>query len=267
MKLRPAVCPKIRLQQQSCDTKMAAKPKILIGTSGFHYEHWIGPFYEEGLNAKNFLEFYSRHFQTVELNNTFYRMPQPEMIEKWRDAVPASFIFAAKASRFITHIKKLYDVRDPLKLFLERMELFEKKIGPILFQFPPSWHRDMERLSAFLPLLSKEFKYAFEFRHPSWFDQQLYDLLKKYKAAFCIHDFGGKLTPKIITAKFVYIRYHGPTSGPYTGKYSDSNLKVLAKDIRSWAEQKKDVYCYFNNDQAGYAVANAMTLSKMVSAG
>jgi uncharacterized protein YecE (DUF72 family) len=245
---------------------MAAKGKIYIGTSGFHYEHWIGPFYEEGLDAKNFLQFYSKYFRTVELNNTFYRMPQPQMVERWRDSVPARFIFAAKASRFITHIKKLHDVQDSVKLFLERMELFEKKIGPILFQFPPGWHIDIERLSAFLPLLPKKFRYAFEFRHPSWLDQQLYELLKKYKAAFCINDYGGKLTPKIVTAGFVYIRYHGPTSGqPYTGKYSDKSLKVLADDIRGWTGQKKDVYCYFNNDQAGYAVANATSLAKMVS--
>ncbi len=123
----------------------------------------------------------------------------------------------------------------------------------------------MERLATFMPLLPEKFRYAFEFRHPSWFDEQLYDLLKKHKAAFCIHDYGGKLTPKIITADFTYIRYHGPTTGRYTGKYTDKNLEDIAEDIRGWVAQRKNVYCYFNNDQAGYAPANAATLAKLTS--
>jgi uncharacterized protein YecE (DUF72 family) len=242
---------------------IVGKRKIFIGTSGFHYDHWIGPFYPDGLAAKDFLKFYKKHFQTVELNNTFYHLPQPQTIINWRDGVPARFVFAVKASRFITHVKKLNEPEDSLKIFFERMKLFGNKIGPILFQFPPRWKFNFKRLSAFLPLLSKKYRYAFEFRDQSWFNQQIYDLLAEHNAAFCIYDLGGTVSPKIITSDFVYIRLHGPSSA-YAGNYSDKALANWAKDIMNWAKQGKDVYCYFNNDQAAYAVKNAARLIEII---
>ena len=186
------------------------------------------------------------------------------MISNWRDRVPKDFIFAVKASRFITHIKKLISVEDSLEMFFERIQLFGPKTGPILFQFPRGFHYNLERLSGFMPLLPKGYKYAFEFRDSSWFNQDTYKLLKKYKAAFCIHDYGGTITPIIETAKFMYLRLHGPT-GTYAGNYPDKKLSDWAKEIRQWVNDKKHVYCYFNNDQAGYAVANAKTLAEILS--
>jgi uncharacterized protein YecE (DUF72 family) len=238
--------------------------KIHIGTSGFHYEHWIGPFYPEGVPQKDFLEFYSRYFKTVELNNTFYQLPRPAAVEHWRQLVPDDFIFAVKASRYITHIKRLMEPHDALKIFYERIELFENKIGPILFQFPPKWNINLERLATFMKLLSRDYRYAFEFRNNTWYTQELYDLLEKHNAALCIYDMGQESTPQVITADMVYIRMHGAAEA-YAGNYPADHLAHWADLIRKWSRKARDVYCYFNNDVKGFAVENAMTLREMLA--
>jgi uncharacterized protein YecE (DUF72 family) len=238
--------------------------RVHIGTSGWHYDHWKGPFYPAGLPGAGFLEFYVRKFHTVEINNTFYRMPDDKTLVQWRDAVPEGFLFAVKASRFITHMKKLKDAKKPLRDFLKRISMLGKKLGPVLFQLPPRWTMDIERLSIFLDQLPLEHRYAFEFRDPSWFDDKAYEALREVNAAFCIYHLAGLTAPKVVTAGFVYMRLHGP-GGAYQGKYSAEGLKAWAREISAWSRQGKDVYCYFDNDEGGYAPQDALRLGAIIS--
>ncbi len=235
---------------------------IHIGTSGWHYEHWKGPFYPEGIPKGSLLKYYAYHFRTVEINNSFYRMPHEKTLREWRDTVPAGFIFTVKASRFITHMKKLKDAAAPLKLFLDNIDNIGDKLGPVLFQLPPRWSLNIERLDSFLGLLPEEYRYAFEFRDPSWFNGKVYDLLAKHETAFCIYDLDGRQSPKTVTSDFVYIRLHGP-DGPYRGQYSVQQLAGWAGAVSSWAAQGKTIYCYFDNDEAGYAAIDAGNLRDM----
>jgi uncharacterized protein YecE (DUF72 family) len=236
---------------------------IYIGTSGWYYEQWKGPFYPEDLSKGGFLEYYADRFQTVEINNTFYQLPKKKTLIVWRDTVPAGFIFSVKASRYITHMKKLKDPEEPVSNFLERIDVLEDKLGPILFQLPPNWNLNPERLRIFLEALPKRYRYAFEFRDPSWFDSRAYDALAEHGAAFCIYDFGGRLSPKKVTTDFIYVRLHGP-HGPYKGQYGIRELTRWAGVFLTWARQGKEIYCYFDNDQAGYAAQDALRSQAMV---
>lgn len=239
------------------------KKRIHIGTSGWSYPHWKGPFYPPDLANDNFLEFYARHFKTVEINNSFYHLPDEKTLVQWRDKTPEDFIFTAKASRYITHMKKLKDPKESLANFLDRIEVLGEKLGPILFQLPPNWHFNEERLNAFLDALSDHHRYAFEFRDPSWFNERTYAILKSHQAAFCIYDLNGRLSPKEITSDFVYIRLHGP-NGPYRGCYGTGALTDWAGAYSAWAALGKEIYCYFDNDEAGYAAQNAQRLQSML---
>ncbi|GAB4364130.1 MAG: DUF72 domain-containing protein [Methylohalobius crimeensis] len=241
----------------------SGKLLIHIGTSGWHYDHWRGPFYPQELASEDFLAYYHERFDTVELNNTFYRLPSPRTFESWRHSVGDDFIFSVKASRYITHLKKLKDPRPPLAHFFENLAPLTEKVGVILFQLPPRWRMNLERLQGFLEALPSDFRYTFEFRDPSWFDDRIYRLLAEFNAAFCIYDLDGKLSPKEVTANFVYIRLHGP-DGPYQGKYDTRTLCGWAGAISAWVAEGKEVYCYFDNDQAGYAVENALELKRML---
>jgi uncharacterized protein YecE (DUF72 family) len=232
---------------------------IRIGTSGWHYKHWRGPFYPENLPASRYLQYYQQHFDTVEINNSFYKLPNPSTLENWRDSAPAGFLFAVKASRFITHNKKLKNAQGSFDLFFERVRVLGKKMGPILFQLPPHWGPDPSRLDQFLAGLPRRLQCAFELRNPEWFIPEVEAVLKKRRAAFCIYDIGGRQSPKTITADFVYVRLHGP-GGPYQGSYSDKALAEWARDFRRWEYEGRDVYCYFDNDQAGYAAKDALRL-------
>ncbi len=234
-----------------------------IGTSGWHYAHWKGPFYPQGIASADMFSYYAQRFRTVELNNTFYRLPEEVTLRAWRAAAPQGFVFAAKASRFVTHMKKLKDPRRTLPPFLKRVELLRETLGPILFQLPPRWRFNPERLEAFLEALPKDHRYAFEFRDPSWYHPHVYRALKAHGAAFCICHLAGHLSPMQVTAGFVYLRLHGP-GGPYEGQYSDEVLAAWAGTISAWARQGKDVYCYFDNDQAGYAVEDAARLQAVL---
>ncbi len=242
---------------------MKADRSIYIGTSGWHYRHWKGPFYPEGLSSGRMLEFYGKRFRTAEINNTFYQLPEKQTFVQWRGAVPEGFVFAVKASRYITHLKKLKAPETSLSTFLERTEALGDGLGPILFQLPPRWHCNLERLRSFLQGLPEGFKYAFEFRDPSWFGDQTAEALAEKGAAFCIYDFAGRRSPRTVTADFVYIRLHGP-EGAYQGQYRDEALSGWAEAVSGWAGQGKDVYCYFDNDEAGYAVHDALKLKSMV---
>jgi len=230
-----------------------------IGTSGWHYDHWRQLFYPDKLPKAKWLEFYSRHFTTVELNNSFYRLPSEEAFTNWRDSSPANFTFAVKVSRFITHIKRLKGIEEPVNTFLERAKILKEKLGPLLYQLPPSMHRDDERLESFLSILPLEFKHTFEFRHQSWLDGGVLEILRRYNAGLCVFDMPDLSCPLAATADFAYIRFHGST-GLYSSLYSDEELAEWAKRLAGLVPEVKEVYIYFNNDTEAFAVKNAMTL-------
>jgi uncharacterized protein YecE (DUF72 family) len=181
---------------------------IRIGTSGWDYDHWRGPFYPD--DVADTLAYYTRHFSTVEINNTFYQLPDEQTVRAWRETVPADFVFAVKASRYLTHMKKLIDPQEPLHTFIGRVDKLEDRLGPLLFQLPGNWHFNAQRLEAFLWILPEGYRYAFEFRDPSWHTARAYDLLARYNAAFCIFDYAGTVSAKATPADYVYIRRMGP---------------------------------------------------------
>ncbi len=241
---------------------MAAE--IRIGTSGYHYLHWRGPLYPPDLPTSRWLPYYAGEFDTVELNATFYRLPTESAIANWYDQVPDSFLFAVKGSRFLTHMKKLKDSGTGLDRFFSRASGLHDKLGPILWQLPPGWEANPDRLAAFLAALPKHRRYAFEFRDDSWYVPEVYDLLERHGAALCLFHMAGFQTPLQLTAPFVYLRLHGP-AGPYQGSYSDDQLAVWADRTADWSPKVQAVYAYFNNDTRGYAVANARTLKRLVA--
>lgn len=238
--------------------------QIHIGTSGWSYDHWKGPFYPQALPTDQMLEYYAQHFRSVEINNSFYHLPEKKTLQHWHDSTPDDFLFTAKASRYITHMKKLKDPLQSVPVFLDRISLLKDKLGPILFQLPPRWHFNAMRLDAFLDSLDNVFRYAFEFRDQSWLDREIIELLARHNAAFCIYELEGFSTPEVITADFIYVRLHGP-DGAYQGSYSHKALSTWAERFTDWALQGKMVYCYFDNDQLGYATKNAGQLQKILS--
>jgi uncharacterized protein YecE (DUF72 family) len=242
------------------------KMKIHIGTSGWHYKHWLGGvFYPEGTTPAQMFQFYAQHFDTVEINNSFYQLPSATTFDNWRDSSPARFQFAVKASRFITHMKKLKDPTTSSEKFFLVADRLGKKLGPILFQLPPRWKVNVARLSAFLEALPARHKYVFEFRDETWLVPEVYEILRRHKAAFCIHDFADMKIPNEITAGFTYIRFHGPTSAKYFGSYSSEQLKTWAERIDEWSQRLSEIYVYFNNDPGGEAVKNAKELKQLVN--
>ncbi|TMI94433.1 MAG: DUF72 domain-containing protein [Bacteroidetes bacterium] len=241
------------------------KGKIHIGTSGWHYKHWVGTFYPDKTKDADQLAYYFSHFNTVELNNSFYHLPLPQTFTNWRKATPPKFLFAVKGSRFITHMKKLNVEKESINIFFRSVSKLKEKLGPILFQLPPKWNVNTERLKLFLKKLPKKYSYSFEFRNPDWYTEEVFSLLKKYNCAFCIYELAGHQSPKEVTADFVYIRLHGPTPAKYAGSYSDIILKEWAALCMQWQNEEKDVYVYFDNDQAGYAAFNAKTLIRFTT--
>jgi uncharacterized protein YecE (DUF72 family) len=238
-------------------------PIIHIGTSGWHYNHWQGPFYPEDLAKSDFLRYYRQKFQTVEINNSFYQLPKEKTLIDWRETVSGDFLFAVKASRYITHLKKLTDTQEPVQRLLARIKLLAEKLGPVLFQLPPNFRFNAARLETFLQALPRDCRYALEFRDPSWLNPKTCRLLSDHQAAFCIYEFAGRCSPQEVTTDFVYIRLHGP-GGACQGSYDLARLSEWARAISAWALQGKEVFCYFNNDQAGYAAQNALTLQNLL---
>jgi uncharacterized protein YecE (DUF72 family) len=233
-----------------------------VGTSGWHYKHWIGDFYPPGFPASKMLAWYAREFQTVEINNSFYRLPDANAFAQWAESVPPSFVFAVKASRYITHIKRLKDPEDPLKLLFSRVEQLGSRLGPVLFQLPPNWKADIPRLSKFLSLLRGRRGCAIEFRDESWYTEEVWELLRRHNVALCLHDWASAPWARELTANFTYIRFHG-RNGKYGGNYPDRILRDWAGRIGSWAGRLSEVFAYFNNDLAGHAVRNAKSLRSM----
>jgi uncharacterized protein YecE (DUF72 family) len=238
--------------------------KVYVGTSGWHYKHWLRLFYPEKLPAKDMLPFYARQFDTVEINNSFYHLPLSSTFDSWRESAPRDFLFAVKGSRFTTHMKKLKDPVSSTQRFFAGVERLERKLGPILFQLPPRWKVNKARLKSFLAALPRQHKYAFEFRDETWLVNEIYEVLHEYKAAFCIHDLARMQTPLQVTADFTYIRLHGPGAARYQGSYSTQVLRKWADRIRDWRRNLSAVYVYFNNDIGGKAIENAKTLKRMV---
>ena len=242
---------------------MAAK--LYIGTSGWHYKHWLGGvFYPAGTPPAQMFEFYARHFDTVEINNSFYHLPSAQTFDNWRESSPPKFLFAVKASRFITHMKKLKDPDSSTQKFFHVADRLQEKLGPVLFQLPPRWKLNLERLKEFLQSLPPEHRYVVEFRDETWLVRPVFELLRKHNAAFCIHDFADMKVPNEITANFSYIRFHGPTSAKYFGSYSTEQLRVWARRISEWRRELSAIYVYFNNDPGGEAVKNALELKRLV---
>jgi len=239
------------------------KRALHIGTSGWHYKHWKGRFYPADIKESDQLDYFIQHFKTVEINNSFYRLPAAEVFTGWRKATPDDFIFAVKASRYITHMKKLKPDKESLTLFFSHATKLKEKLGPVLFQLPPSWKVNAPRLDEFLASLPEGYQYCFEFRNHTWYTDEVYDILKKYNSAFCIYELEHHTSPIIITADFVYLRLHGP-GNKYQGSYSDDVLKQWAKKCNEWLKHKKQVYVYFDNDQEAYAVFNAKRLMELV---
>lgn len=261
------VKPCIVFQKKSSNKKnpqrVTPRAKLYIGTSGWVYSSWERIFYPENLSSKDKLKHFSQHFRTTEVNYSFYRLPRPATYQNWYSQTSDDFLFALKASRFITHIKRLKGVKRAWETFIKNALNLRKKLGPILFQFPPSFYatsENIKRLEKFLKLI-KSFKIrcAFEFRHKTWCDPEVYKLLKKHNVAWVIADSSSYPKVEKITADFVYLRMHG-SKILFSSKYTKKELEDLAQKIKKWLRQGKDVYVYFNNDVYGYAVENARTL-------
>ena len=237
----------------------------LIGTSGWHYEHWRETFYPPKLAKSSWLEFYARHFHTVELNNSFYRLPSEDAFANWYKSSPSDFTFAVKVSRFITHIKRLRDSEEPLHNFLKRAEILKEKLGPLLYQVPPGMHRDDEVLESFLAQLPRGRRHVFEFRHGSWLDDDVFEILRRYKVGLCIFDMPELTCPLVATADFAYVRFHG-SGALYSSNYSDEELTDWAQKLAKLADTLDKIYIYFNNDVEGFALNNARTLMTYLQA-
>jgi uncharacterized protein YecE (DUF72 family) len=233
--------------------------KWYVGTSGWGYDNWDEEFYTSGLPAKERLAYYARYLDAVEINNTFYNLPSAAQIKKWEESVPKHFTFAIKASRYITHQKKLTEPREVVSRFMEPMRARKKK-GPIIFQLPPNFPKDLQRLSRFLKVLPARQRYAVEFRDPSWHAEDIYERLRQYKVAFCLFEKSALLSPRVTTAEFNYLRLHGRKAG-YKGNYDTAALK----DWHRWLKAKdRDAYVFFDNTaEKMYALENALTFQKL----
>jgi uncharacterized protein YecE (DUF72 family) len=238
--------------------------RVLIGTSGWHYDSWRGPFYPADLPTKAKLQYYASQFQTAELNAVFYRTPTRDAVRSWEEQTGKDFVFTWKASKFITHWKRLSASSvNSLELMEDRLSLLGQKVGSVLFQLPPNLQADADRLSAFLRLLSSKRRYSFEFRHPSWYSPRIIRLLSEENVSLCISDHHDAPAPWKRTADFVYLRGHGP-GGQYKGHYSSVTLAAWAKRITSWKAQGCDVLVYFDNDQKSAAPVDALKLKQML---
>jgi uncharacterized protein YecE (DUF72 family) len=238
---------------------------IRIGTSGWVYNHWREIFYPRDLCQADWLGYYTCEFDTVEINYSFYRLPSGDAFDRWREQAPPGFLYAVKASRYLTHLKKLKDPEDPLERFFERAGRLRETLGPVLYQLPPRWHVNLPRFEHFLAALPQGYSHVIEFRDASWLINDVFQLMERHHVAHCIHDMHPLQVPLRITAPPVYVRLHGdPASG---GDYQHAALEAWARRIDDWRSQRLDVFVYFNNDIGGYALENARTLRKLLGEG
>lgn len=243
--------------------------RFFIGTSGWAYKHWAqGVFYPKGLKQSEWLSFYAQHFNTVEINATFYRLPPPAVFRKWRETTPRNFVISVKASRLITHVRRLAGAQEAVAQFLENARELGDKLGVILFQLPPSLRFAPDLLEPLLDQLRgyealPSLRAALEVRHKSWLNDACFQLLTAYNVSLALTDWRSCPTDGPVTADFVYLRRHGPGK-LYASSYSDQALEDDASHIRAWLDGGKDVYVYFNNDFFGYAIQNAQTLQSLL---
>jgi uncharacterized protein YecE (DUF72 family) len=235
---------------------------LRIGTSGWHYDHWERIFYPRGLPRADWFPFYTRFFDTVEINNSFYRLPSGETFAAWRKRAPVGFCYAVKFSRYGSHLKRLTDARSTIRYFLAAAKRLGRTLGPILVQLPPRWRANPERLDTFLRAAPRRYRWAVEFRDPSWLSEDVFSILEKHRAALCIHDLIPE-HPIRITTDWTYLRYHGDKD--HQGNYQRGALERAAEGISGFLEAGKDVYAYFNNDGHGYAIKNALMLGNILA--
>jgi uncharacterized protein YecE (DUF72 family) len=238
--------------------------RIRIGCSGWNYKHWRGLFYPERLPQKRWFAFYAEHFDTVEINNSFYRLPKAETFEAWRGAAPPGFCYAVKANRFLTQAKKLKECEGPLARMMAPFRMLGDRLGPILYQLPPRFRINLERLETFLKLVPKDVTNVFEFREPSWHVPETYALLDRHGAALCVHDMPGSATERIAIGPAAYVRFHG-AGGKYWGRYPDEVLLGWCDWMVAQARAGRPVWAYFNNDIHAHAIHDAQTLKAMVA--
>jgi len=247
------------------------EPQLRIGCSGWNYKSWKGRFYPATLKTGEWLKYYATRFDTVEINNTFYRLPEGSTFVAWRKQTPDDFLIAVKASRFLTHLKRLRDPEEPTHRLFSRVNRLGPRLGPVLYQLPGNFHIDLERLEQFLKQLPQRLpgrhpiglRHVFESRDPSWYVPATFELLDRYKIALCLHDKKGSEISDRSVGPFVYIRFHG-TSGHYTGSYSPRSLEMWAERLVEWWSSGCDVFAYFNNDPEAVATANAASLRDRV---
>ena len=239
------------------------KGKIYIGTSGWHYKHWKGTFYPPDIKESQQLEAYQKYFSTVEINNSFYMLPAAETFENWRKSTPEHFVFAVKGSRYLTHMKKLIVEKSAISKFFTHASKLEEKLGVVLFQLPPRWKVNTQRLKDFITALPDGYRFTFEFREHSWYNDEVYTILNDNNCAFCIYELQYHISPLEVTADFVYVRLHGP-GNKYQGSYNEKTLNEWASRCKEWQKQGRDVFIYFDNDQHGYAAFNAVRLNELV---
>src|SRR6266542_3284799 len=240
---------------------MAARGRARVGCSGWMYKDWRGVVYPEKLPQRRWFERYATLFDTVEITNTFYRLPPPATGEKWAEQAPAGFLYAVKLGQFGSHRMKLRDAASWLPNHLDRVERLGKSLGPTLVHLPPRWKRNVERLDEFLTVAPTHLRWAVEVRDPSWLHDDVFDVLKRHGAALCIHDLIEK-HPWERTTDWTYVRFHGPDAlkVKYAGRYTGRRLAPVAKRLAGWRDDGCDVYAYFNNDWHGAAVEDAKWL-------
>jgi uncharacterized protein YecE (DUF72 family) len=246
-------------------TWMAKVGRIRIGTSGWVYKDWRGRFYPPDLPPAGWFGFYSRRFDTVEINNTFYRRVPDSVFEGWKAQAPPGFLYAVKASRVLTHRKKLIDAADILPTVLDPARLLGPRLGPVLYQLPPRWRCNPERLRSFVRVLPRGFGHVVEFRDPSWYTDEVRAILNDSGVGFCVHDLKGEGSPTWATGRLAYVRFHGPTAAAYRGRYGKARLRRSADMIHEFAAGGRDVYAYFNNDVDGAALDDARDLLDLLA--
>lgn len=237
--------------------------RVRIGTSGWEYGHWRGAFYPRELPRDRWLEFYAARFDTVELNASFYRLPEAATFERWAQRVPSGFRFAVKASRYLTHVRRLRDPEEPLERLRTRATRLGERLGPILYQLPPRWRPNPERLERFLRAIAGERDQVIEFRDAAWYQPDLLAMIERYGASLCLHDMAGSATAPNPVGALVYVRFHG-AGERYGGSYSSQRLAAWADRIARWAGEGRSVWAYFNNDLGAHAVTDAARLRDYV---
>ena len=233
-----------------------------MGCSGWIYKHWRGAVYPESLPQKRWFDHYATLLETVEVNNSFYRLPSPAAVEGWRDRAPDGFTYALKLGAFGSHRMKLKDAASWLPNHLDRLDRLAAAAGPTLVQLPPRWRRSPERLDEFLSVAPPDRRWALEVREPSWLHDEVFEVLGRHGAALCIHDLLAD-HPWLLTTDWTYVRFHGPRAleHPYQGRYGEEHLAPVAARLDAWLDEGHDVYAYFNNDDSGFAVQDALWLS------